>query len=553
MTKAKWNSFIRLNILVLLSLLALMGCEDAITPRVNEDVRLAKLPQYTLTIQEPAVGSVTPSGAVTVRQNEPLSIAATVPTGGSYAFLGWQVISSSGTVAFDDVNALSTVVRVDGGDATIQPLITDTPRSLTIQNDGHGTTTPSGSVTVANSVPYQLHANSNPTYLFDHWSQTGGTGVVSFSDASNKDATVTVTGGDATILASFHKETIGFVLTGSLGGFAEQTMYPENGTDLYLNGDYLYVLGARFDDGLNGVVRRFNVSTPANPTTTGSDYAYASGVPRALVGDGTCIFAGTSSTGGNIYKFTISTFGPSQTPAVLSPAVPVFDLALNAASDLLVWAISSSDVRSYTRSNLSLGVDLVTDTSGWSYLYIERTPYELLAVQEASGAYQMGSYGVDGVSGATSWTEPDSTASLNTGGDMDPGDSSRIAMHPDGNKVAVAIYDPTDGYALRTYTVGQYDDIAWTNGQAILAGEGLYIAMSDNYAYIAAVQGTTAHIYAVDVSTWVSPVLRTNYTITGFERVDSVALSADGNYLYVTVRNATDAKLTLQVYQITRN
>lgn len=49
-------------ILLTLAFIFVMGCEDTVTEAIQEEVKLAKLPEYTLTILDPAVGSVTLQG-----------------------------------------------------------------------------------------------------------------------------------------------------------------------------------------------------------------------------------------------------------------------------------------------------------------------------------------------------------------------------------------------------------------------------------------------------------------------------------------------------------
>ena len=540
-------------ITLLFGFLALMGCEDTITPRITEDVRLAGLPGYTLTIQQPAFGSVTPSGSLAVKQNEPLAIAVSLPSGGSYAFLGWQKISGSGTTAFGDVNALSTVVRLDGGDATIQPFVTDTPRALTVTNNGFGSTSPTGTVTVANGTPYQLHAYAFPTFIFQNWTKTGGAGIASWSDDTNKDATVTVTGDDVTIQANFRKENVGLTPRGSIL-LSDTTTYPEDGRDLHLYGGYLYVFGLQNDGSADSVIRRWNVSNPDSPLSGGNEYIYISGTARALIGDGTYLFTGTNGVGGDINRIAISGFNSLSTITKPTAAIPITDFGYYSGTPGYIWGITGSKVYEINKSTFVYGYYDITVEAGWTFRYLEKTGYGLLAVQESNGANRMGSYDVDAVSGASIWAAPDDYALLNTGEDMDGGDAGRIALHPDGDRVSVPVFngDTTD-YYLRNYFIDDPYGIGYS-GQVALPDLGRYTAMGEYYSFVALGEaGGNAFIYVVDQSDWANPVVRTSYAVAGYEWVDSVALSADGNYLYAIKGRIADNKPTLQIYQIVRD
>ncbi len=187
-------------LLLTISALAFVGCEDVITPVVQEDVRLAGLPEYTLTILPPATGSVTPSGEMPVKQNEPVTVTAVAPN--LYSFLNWEVIDGGANVTIENVNSSTTTVRLSGGDAVIQPIITDTLYDLTMTNDGHGTTDPTGTIQVANGQPRTISIASAATgYEFDYWITTSGTAT--FSNDHSATTTTTVTGGAATIQARF--------------------------------------------------------------------------------------------------------------------------------------------------------------------------------------------------------------------------------------------------------------------------------------------------------------------------------------------------------------
>lgn len=108
---------------VFVALLA-AGCEDLMTPVVLEDVRLASLPERTLTILAPSNGTSTPVGAIRIKDGEPFQVSATPNV--TFAFDFWMVSAGEGTPTFDDDRAATTTVRLSGGDATIVAMFNDT-------------------------------------------------------------------------------------------------------------------------------------------------------------------------------------------------------------------------------------------------------------------------------------------------------------------------------------------------------------------------------------------------------------------------------------------
>jgi len=175
------------------------GCEDTITQVIEEEVRLAELTEYTLTILDPAAGSVTPSGITTVKEGEMYEVSASAPSG--YTFAYWKIVSGNENITIVDNEASVTNVSLSGGDAIIQPVISDSVYSLTITNDTHGSTSPSGSVNVIEGEERSINASPNIGYGFTKWIVTSGT--ASFTNENNSSTTVTVTGGDSTIEATF--------------------------------------------------------------------------------------------------------------------------------------------------------------------------------------------------------------------------------------------------------------------------------------------------------------------------------------------------------------
>jgi len=190
-------------VLPLLAALLAAGCEDTMTEKLKEEVRIAALPDRSLTILAPATGaSLTPSaGSYTIKDGEPFSVSATMASG--YTFIQWQQVGGSGTATFANAGAASTTLGLTGGDATVQATFSNTFRTLTVTNNGHGMTTPSSSASVGDGLAYSINASPAAGYVFDHWAATVNASYVTFGNANNASTTATVTGGDATINAVF--------------------------------------------------------------------------------------------------------------------------------------------------------------------------------------------------------------------------------------------------------------------------------------------------------------------------------------------------------------
>lgn len=205
--------------LPLLAVFLAAGCEDTMTEKLKEEVRIAALPDRSLTILAPAPGaSLTPSaGSHAIKDGESFSVSATMASG--YTFIQWQQVGGSGTATFANAGAASTTLRLTGGDATIQATYSNTFRTLTVTNNGHGTTTPSSSASVGDGLAYSINASPAAGYVFDHWAATVNASYVTFGNANNASTTVTVSGGDATINAVFTAGTYAVTIGANNGAY----------------------------------------------------------------------------------------------------------------------------------------------------------------------------------------------------------------------------------------------------------------------------------------------------------------------------------------------
>jgi len=157
------------------------------------------LDTYLLTITNDGNGTTNPSDEMQVEHGIATDIEATPDE--TYSFVNWTITSGTGA-AFEDAYDASTTVTLTDGDATIQANFSQNVYQLTIRDDGHGTTTPSGNIQVIEGVPTDITAEPDEKYAFDNWSIENGTGI-SFDDAGSAETMVVLTDGDAKIQANF--------------------------------------------------------------------------------------------------------------------------------------------------------------------------------------------------------------------------------------------------------------------------------------------------------------------------------------------------------------
>ncbi len=167
---------------------------------------------YQLTVQDDGNGSTTPSGPVSVSHGEAAAIAATPAAG--YSFTNWTVVAGTATIA--DPNAASTTVILLDGDATIQAHFATAAYTLTVGNDGNGSTTPAGAITVAHGAATAISATPGAGYDFAGWTVTAGSATI--ADPAASSTTVTLTSGDASIAATFALQTYTLSVTSDMNG-----------------------------------------------------------------------------------------------------------------------------------------------------------------------------------------------------------------------------------------------------------------------------------------------------------------------------------------------
>jgi hypothetical protein len=170
---------------------------------------------YSLTMNNDGRGATSPSGTVTVNAGSATSISATPSSG--YQFSGWTVTSGTATIA--NPSSAGTTVTLTSGNATVQANFVPMTYSLMVSNDGYGSTTPSGTVTVNHGAATSITATPASGYQFSNWTVTTGTATI--ANPTSASTTVTLTSGSATIRANFTSLT--YSLTMSNDGHGSTT------------------------------------------------------------------------------------------------------------------------------------------------------------------------------------------------------------------------------------------------------------------------------------------------------------------------------------------
>lgn len=151
----------------------------------------------TLSVLSGGNGATLPNGATSVTRRAATTIIAT-PAAAHYKFSNWTV--TSGEAVFGDFIRTSPTNTVTiAAPATIHANFQYNGTNLTVLNDGHGTTVPSGATLVGAGVPFVVSATPNTGYAFLNWTTRSGVG---FGNVYSASTTVTTAYG-GTIQATF--------------------------------------------------------------------------------------------------------------------------------------------------------------------------------------------------------------------------------------------------------------------------------------------------------------------------------------------------------------
>ena len=149
---------------------------------------------FTITATAQTGGTITPSGAVSVAYgaSQAFTIAANTGYQLTDVLVDGASIGAVTSYTFTNVIASHTI------SVQVTALIY---YSLTVANDGNGTTAPSGTVSVQQGVATAISATPNTGYVFGSWSVTAGAATI--ANATSQTTQVTLTSGNATVTAAF--------------------------------------------------------------------------------------------------------------------------------------------------------------------------------------------------------------------------------------------------------------------------------------------------------------------------------------------------------------
>lgn len=221
--------------------------------------------QYQLTVANDGNGTSSPSGVTMVSHGIAQNISC-APNAG-YNFGNWSVQSGRATIA--NATSQSTSVTLDSAAATIRANFVRKQYSLTIST-ANCTVSPSGTITVNHGQPVTITATASGGYTFSGWAAT--TGEASFSAASSPTTSVTLTNGNATIVAQAGQIAHQLTMLARDGNGSGSTVPTQGSTQNVAQG-VPYTINAVPDadsrfvdwDSISGMV---SIANRTSPTTT---------------------------------------------------------------------------------------------------------------------------------------------------------------------------------------------------------------------------------------------------------------------------------------------
>jgi hypothetical protein len=158
------------------------------------------LKTYQLAVSVGSGGTRIAPATIPITVNHGAATTITVSPNSGYAFANWTI--TSGTAAIANPSSANTTVTLTNGTAAIQANFTpiNVTYTLTMANDGHGATSPAGTVTVNSGAANPIAATPASGYQFLNWTVTAGTAT--FASATSAGTTVTLAS-NAAIRANF--------------------------------------------------------------------------------------------------------------------------------------------------------------------------------------------------------------------------------------------------------------------------------------------------------------------------------------------------------------
>lgn len=478
---------------------------------------------YTLTIDNDGNGTTSPAGAVTVDHGTARSISATPATG--YEFSGWTV--TNGSASFDNASSASTTVTLAAGNTTIRANFTITTYTMTMSNDGNGSTNPSGQSSVDYDRAYTIRAYPSRFYSFAGWVQSGGSGTAAFTDASDRTTEVRVTGGDVTVEATFNRTTYALEKRADL--LLNVSGHVDTVYEIEVDGNYLFLGGANGSS--EGTVMRIDISNPANPFVTHYTDTLNGSTGRAqgLAINSNYIFVADSYNG--IYRFDKNNLGSRISDTSIGG---INDVEIHGNSSSVVLAIQNDRLYAYESYSSSMTTGGYAQLADSGHRVAAYSDYAFVtAADYDNGAF----YSID--ASATrdqGWPILDTyTAAFGSFGEQ-PGNMAMYAnemayMTGDTSIVALEIDGPS--------SMGEAADDNLSPDPFDLAIGEFYGNKTFFYKalLISASKDSSGSYTIMEISNTSNPYKEATYsTWSGY---DPEAITIDGNYLYTVEKGDT--------------
>lgn len=164
--------------------------------------------QFTVAMKNTGNGTANAS-KTTVDSAETIYITATANTGS-----GFEKWVPSGNVEIANLLNASTTAKILGN-VTIEGIFKLGTYQLSILNDGFGTTTPNGLISVSHGVTQNISATPNAGYKFVSWTSVEGAPIITSPNTSSTTVTCT---GNSKIQANFAKITYQLTITNDNNG-----------------------------------------------------------------------------------------------------------------------------------------------------------------------------------------------------------------------------------------------------------------------------------------------------------------------------------------------
>lgn len=331
--------------------------------------------------------------------------------------------------------------------------------TLTLTDDGNGSTNPSGKVVLQKGVPTEISALPDSGYRFDEWTEISGTGI-DFANIISADTTVTLNTGDATIRANFAEEDTPEI----------NLEYNSSGIP---SGSAIELGDAKIGEAADLV---FTIENTGDAALTGISVSRDSGSPSFTIqaDPPSSINAGDSKT------FTLRCF-----PVAYGDISAVFHISSNDADEnpyiiTLNAAGHYQGVKSiYSTGNVGKGSSIVVNDQTVYVSYYDESNGNLRLARSTDGGF--------------TWEN----RTIDSGGDVGLHTSIARAWDPsDEYVITICYYDATNGnlkLARATESENAFSTWSWTVSaiRNTAHDEGKYCCISENGQRISYINSTT--------------------------------------------------------------